>query len=250
MKSKAKKDKKLKKRLIRYIPLYIMALPGLLYLFINNYMPLPGLVLAFKKYNAKKGIFGSANVGFKNFKYLFATKDAFVITRNTILYNVVFIIVNTVLAVFVAILLAEMTSKLKKTYQIIILLPFMISMVIVSYLVFGFLSNDNGFLNNTILKALGKEPVQHELNLKKAAKVFGEKSLEMIPVAQINAVTGYIRGGCSPIGMKKNYRTVFDSSAQAQETMVVSGGKIGFQIEAKPDDLLRACGGVYADVLA
>ncbi len=160
MKSKAKKDKKLKKRLIRYIPLYIMALPGLLYLFINNYMPLPGLVLAFKKYNAKKGIFGSANVGFKNFKYLFATKDAFVITRNTILYNVVFIIVNTVLAVFVAILLAEMTSKLKKTYQIIILLPFMISMVIVSYLVFGFLSSDNGFLNNTILKALGKEPVQ------------------------------------------------------------------------------------------
>ena len=123
-------------------------------------MPLPGLVLAFKKYNAKKGIFGSANVGFKNFKYLFATKDAFVITRNTILYNVVFIIVNTVLAVFVAILLAEMTSKLKKIYQIIILLPFMISMVIVSYLVFGFLSNDNGFLNNTILKALGKEPVQ------------------------------------------------------------------------------------------
>ena len=160
MKSKAKKDKKLKKRLIRYIPLYIMALPGLLYLFINNYMPLTGMVLAFKKYNAKKGIFGSANVGFKNFKYLFATKDAFVITRNTILYNVVFIIVNTVLAVFVAILLAEMTSKLKKTYQIIILLPFMISMVIVSYLVFGFLSNDNGFLNNTILKALGKEPVQ------------------------------------------------------------------------------------------
>ena len=160
MKSKAKKDRKLKKRLIRYIPLYIMALPGLVYLFINNYMPLPGLVLAFKKYNAKKGIFGSKNVGFKNFKYLFATKDAFVITRNTILYNVVFIIVNTVLAVFVAILLAEMTSKLKKIYQITILLPFMISMVIVSYLVFGFLSNDNGFLNNTILKALGKEPVQ------------------------------------------------------------------------------------------
>lgn len=160
MKVMGKKEKNLKKRLIRYIPLYIMALPGLLYLFINNYMPLPGLVLAFKKYNAKKGIFGSKNVGFKNFKYLFATKDAFVITRNTILYNIVFIIVNTVLAVFVAILLAEMTSKLKRIYQIIILLPFMISMVIVSYLVFGFLSNDNGFINNTILAALGKEPIQ------------------------------------------------------------------------------------------
>ncbi len=160
MKMTGKKEKNLKKRLIRYIPLYIMALPGLLYLFVNNYMPLPGLVLAFKKYNAKKGIFGSKNVGFKNFKYLFATKDAFVITRNTILYNIVFIIVNTLLAVFVAILLAEMTSKLKRIYQIIILLPFMISMVIVSYLVFGFLSNDNGFINNTILSALGKEPIQ------------------------------------------------------------------------------------------
>ena len=93
-------------------------------------------------------------------------------------------------------------------------------------------------------------PVEHELNLKKAAKVFGEKSLEIIPGAQINSVTGYIRCGGAPMGMKKKYLTVVDSSAQAQETMVVSGGKIGFQIEAKPDDLLRACGGVYADVLA
>ena len=72
----------------------------------------------------------------------------------------------------------------------------------------------------------------------------------VLPVAKINAVTGYIRGGCSPIGMKKSYRTVFDCSAQQQETMVVSGGKIGFQIEAKPDDLLKACGGVYAEILA
>lgn len=93
-------------------------------------------------------------------------------------------------------------------------------------------------------------PVEHELNLKKAAKVFGEKSLEMIPVAKINAVTGYIRGGCSPIGMKKQYQTVFDCSAQQQETIVVSGGKIGFQIEAAPDALLRACCGVYADIVA
>ena len=89
-----------KRNLKRYLPLYLMALPGMLYLFINNYMPLPGLVLAFKKFNARKGIFKSDFVGFKNFKYLFATKDAFIITRNTILYNVVFIIVNTVLAIF------------------------------------------------------------------------------------------------------------------------------------------------------
>ena len=62
----------------------------------------------------------------------------------------------------------------------------------------------------------------------------------MIPVAKINAVTGYIRGGCSPIGMKKSYRTVFDCSAQQQETIVVSGGKIGIQIAANPADLLKA----------
>jgi len=150
---------KTRKKIVRFIPIYIMALPGLIYLFINNYMPLPGLVLAFKKYSAKKGIFGSKFVGLKNFKYLFATKDAWVITRNTLAYNAVFIIINTVLAIFVAILLADMTSKLKKAYQCIILLPYMISMVIVSYLVFGFLSTENGFMNNTLLKLLGKDSI-------------------------------------------------------------------------------------------
>ena len=136
-----------------------MALPGMIYLFINNYMPIPGLVLAFKKFNARKGIFGSKFVGFKNFKYLFSTQDAFIITRNTIGYNAVFIIVNTICAIFVAILLAEMTSKVKKLYQSLILLPYMISMVIVSYLVFGFLSTENGFINNSILKPMGIDPV-------------------------------------------------------------------------------------------
>ena len=150
---------KKRKHLKRYLSLYVMALPGLIYLFINNFMPLPGLVLAFKKYNAKKGIFGSPFVGLKNFKYLFVTKDAFIITRNTILYNLAFIVINTILAIAVAILLAEMTSKMKKVYQCLILLPYMISMVIVSYLVFGFISTENGFINNTVLRALGMEPI-------------------------------------------------------------------------------------------
>lgn len=150
---------KKRKHLKRYLSLYVMALPGLIYLFINNFMPLPGLVLAFKKYNAKKGIFGSPFVGLKNFKYLFVTKDAFIITRNTILYNLAFIVINTILAIAVAILIAEMTSKMKKVYQCLILLPYMISMVIVSYLVFGFLSTENGFINNTVLRALGMEPI-------------------------------------------------------------------------------------------
>ncbi len=159
-----KKNKKKKFR--HFLPIYLMALPGMIYLFINNYLPLPGLVLAFKKFNARKGIFRSPFVGWKNFKYLFATKDAFVITRNTICYNVVFIIVNTFLAIFVAILLSEITSRMKKAYQSFILLPYMISMVIVSYLVFGFLSTENGFINKTILAAMGKDPISWYLKPK------------------------------------------------------------------------------------
>lgn len=89
-------------------------------------------------------------------------------------------------------------------------------------------------------------PIAEELDLKKAAKSVGEKSVAMIHVKDINAVTGYIRGGCTAIGMKKQYVTRLDSSAQSRETIIVSGGRIGSQIELKPDDLLRACHGEYA----
>mgnify|MGYP001440921799 CR=1 FL=1 len=147
------------KRFKRFIPLYLMALPGLIYVFINNYMPLPGLVLAFKNFNVKKGIYGSDWAGLKNFEYLFKTQDAYIITRNTIAYNVTFIIVNTVAAIAVAIILAELSGRLKKLYQSAILLPFLISAVIVSYLVFAFLSTENGFINNTILEPLGMENI-------------------------------------------------------------------------------------------
>lgn len=145
MKSKNKKLKLVKK----YIPVYIMMLPGIIYIIFNNLMPLPGMVLAFKSYNARKGIFGSPWVGLSNFKYLFAN-DAWYITRNTILYNVAFIVINTFLSILVAIVLSEMTSKLKKFYQSAILLPYLMSMVIVSYLVYGFLSTDQGLLNQLI----------------------------------------------------------------------------------------------------
>lgn len=136
-----------------------MMLPGLVYLFINNYMPLPGLVVAFKQYNAKKGIYGSKWVGFKNFEYLFKTSDAWLITRNTILYNLAFIVVNTVMAIAVAIILSELTGRLKKTYQSAILLPNLISSVIIGYLVFAFFSVENGFVNNTVLSWLGIDAV-------------------------------------------------------------------------------------------
>ena len=143
----------------RCIPLYLMALPGLIYLFINNYMPMPGLVVAFKNYNARKGIWGSAWAGLENFKYLFATSDAFIITRNTILYNLAFIVVNTVLAIAVAIILSELKKKIKNFYQSVILLPHLISAVIISYIVFAFLSTESGFFNNTMARLFGSEPI-------------------------------------------------------------------------------------------
>jgi putative aldouronate transport system permease protein len=147
-------------KLKRALPLFIMMLPGLLYLLINNYLPMFGLIIAFKDINFAKGILASDWIGFKNFEYLFSTRDAFVITRNTILYNGGFIILNTVLAIAVAIMLNEIKNKLAKSfYQSVILMPFLISMVIVSYLGYAFLSEDTGFLNNTILPLLGLDDV-------------------------------------------------------------------------------------------
>lgn len=92
-------------------------------------------------------------------------------------------------------------------------------------------------------------PIAEELDLKKAARVVGEKSVEMIQVKEINSVTGYIRGGCTAIGMKKKYVTRVDMSAESLMTMIVSGGKIGVQLEMKPEDLLKACDGVFADLI-
>ncbi|MDQ0972203.1 putative aldouronate transport system permease protein [Neobacillus niacini] len=147
-------------KLKRALPLFIMMLPGLLYLLINNYLPMFGLIIAFKDINFAKGILASDWIGFKNFEYLFSTRDAFVITRNTILYNGGFIILNTVLAIAVAIMLNEIKNKLAKGfYQSVILMPFLISMVIVSYLGYAFLSEDTGYLNHTILPLLGLDEV-------------------------------------------------------------------------------------------
>jgi putative aldouronate transport system permease protein len=144
----------------RYIPLFIMTLPGLAYLAINNYIPMAGLVIAFKDFNYANGIFGSRWAGLKNFEFLFRTRDAFVITRNTVLYNAAFIIINTLAAIATAIMLSEVTKKiLMRIYQTVILLPYLISIVIVSYLVYSFLSVNVGFINKTILPLLGAEGI-------------------------------------------------------------------------------------------
>ena len=92
-------------------------------------------------------------------------------------------------------------------------------------------------------------PVDKEINMKKAAKEVGEKNIEMVHVKDINAVTGYIRGGCTPIGMKKNYPTVINESAKEHEKIIVSGGRLGLQIILKPDDLMKVTNGRYADII-
>ncbi len=92
-------------------------------------------------------------------------------------------------------------------------------------------------------------PVDRELDLKKCAAAVGEKSMEPLHVKDINAVTGYIRGGCTPIGMKKEYRTVIHSSAKDHDTIIISGGRLGLQLILSPLDLAKACGGEFADIV-
>ena len=148
------------RRLKAYLPLYLMLIPGAAYLIINNYIPMTGIVIAFEQFNYAKGMWGSPFIGFKNFEFLFKTKDAWIITRNTLLYNVAFIVLGTLCAIAVAILLNEIHSaRAKKLYQTTILVPFLISIVVVSYLVYAFLSSESGFLNSSVLPLLGIEPI-------------------------------------------------------------------------------------------
>ena len=159
-KAEVKKEKK-KNVLKEYWPLYLMMLPALLYLLINNYIPMAGMVIAFKKLNFAKGIWASPWAGLKNFKFLFASKDAWIITRNTLLYNVAFILINMVVGIAIAILITEVrNTKLKKIYQSAILLPFLMSMVILSYIVYAILSAENGLVNNSILPLFHIDPIQ------------------------------------------------------------------------------------------
>lgn len=91
-------------------------------------------------------------------------------------------------------------------------------------------------------------PVQHELDLKKAAKVVGEKSIGLLPVNQLLPLTGYVRGGCSPIGMKKLFPTYLHASCCDLEFVIVSAGKIGMQVELSPEDLIKLTNGKTAHI--
>ena len=152
-----------RKKLFRqFLPLYLMMIPALVYLIINNYIPMAGLSIAFKKINYSIGILNSPWCGLKNFRYLFSNNDAIRALRNTVLYNLLFIVVDNVLAITVAIALDYVKNKyLKKVSQVVILIPYLLSTVIVGYIVFAFLSPSNGFMNNTILPMFGiTEPIK------------------------------------------------------------------------------------------
>lgn len=156
-------QKKLKK-FINNKELILLTLPGTIWYIIFCYLPMFGIIIAFKKFRiSNKGfiysLFKSKWVGFKNFEFLFKSNDAWIITRNTVLYNICFIILGIIIPVTFAIILSEMTNKkTAKLYQTLMFLPYFLSWVIVSYCAFAFLSADKGFFNHILIK-YGKEPI-------------------------------------------------------------------------------------------
>lgn len=140
--------------------LFLMLVPGLILLFIFNYLPLGGIVIAFKDINMAKGIFKSDWAGFSNFEFFVKNPSFPLIVRNTLGYNLIFMLVGNLLSLTVAIGLNELHGKLSRQfYQSIILLPYFLSWVAVSYLVLSFLSMDKGLINTMVLEPLGFEPV-------------------------------------------------------------------------------------------
>jgi putative aldouronate transport system permease protein len=136
-----------------------MLIPALAYYFIFSYLPMAGVVLAFKDLDFSLGIFGSKWTGFKNFEFFFVSGKAFLVTLNTVMYNVAFISIGTFMNITIAIILSEMTGRIfKKAAQTMLLMPYFISWVVVSAILFNILNYEFGQFN-TILKSLGKEPV-------------------------------------------------------------------------------------------
>ena len=140
--------------------LYVMLIPGVLYLILFNYLPMFGMVLSFKKINFRDGILGSAWCGLDNFRYALSAPSLITALKNTILYNIVFLFIGMALSILLAIMLDLLWGKLsKKVYQTIMIMPHFLSWVIVSYLVFGFLSMESGVVNNTILPIFGIDKI-------------------------------------------------------------------------------------------
>ena len=131
--------------------LLLMLLPAVLFFFLFNYVPIAGIIVAFKNYNFKGGIFGSPWVGFNNFKFFFISGQAFIVTRNTVLYNLAFIFVNTVIQITMAILLSEIKGKyFKKVTQSLMFLPYFISWVIIGVISYNIFNFEHGTFNSIL----------------------------------------------------------------------------------------------------
>ena len=150
----------LSKKLFNSKTLILMCVPAIIYFIAFSYAPLPGIYVAFVNYNYRKGIFGSPFVGLKNFEFVAKSGQLWTLTKNTILFNLAFILLDNLLAVTVAILLKEIQSKtFRKVSQTMMFLPYFISQVLVGLLVFSLLNSDTGFLN-VVLTKLGLEPLR------------------------------------------------------------------------------------------
>ncbi|WP_276357210.1 ABC transporter permease [Cohnella caldifontis] len=145
--------------LAKYRTLLLMLLPGVLFFVVFAYIPMAGVVMAFKQYTYEGGIFGSPWTGWSNFRFFFDSGSAWQVTRNTALYNVAFIVVNNLLQIVMAILLFEVAVKwFRKIFQTMLFLPYFISWVVVGAIAYNLLSYDYGTIN-VVLKALGIEPI-------------------------------------------------------------------------------------------
>lgn len=143
----------------RHTALYLMALPGVAYFLVFHYIPMTGLVLAFKEFRAALGIFGSPWVGFKNFRFLVISGALGRVTFNTLLYNLVFFFSNDVLAVITAIFISEMTRRMhQKVYQSILFLPYFLSYVILGVFAYNLMNYESGVITS-VLRSFGAEPI-------------------------------------------------------------------------------------------
>lgn len=165
-----------KRRLFRRedIPLYVMALPTILYLFIWSYLPMIGLVIAFKDYKVNLGIMGSEWVGLKNFEFLFKSTDAWIITRNTVVYNLIFIVINMIVSVMLALMMSNLRSqRYAKGMQTVYMMPYFLSWAVVAIVVNAFLDRENGIINQLLVAQGGnKTNWYHQIDIWPGLLVF------------------------------------------------------------------------------
>ncbi len=156
--SQSKKGR-FRKELRKNYVLFLMLIPAFLFFLINNYLPMAGIYLAFTKFNFRGGIFGSPFIGLKNFEFLFNSNILIELTRNTLLYNAAFILINNIMQIFMAILITQMRGRyFKKTAQTLIFLPYFVSMVILGAFTYNLFNYEYGVIN-TLLKNMGIKPV-------------------------------------------------------------------------------------------